>query len=306
MQHKNFMDIKVASEETITGFNPGDHIVIQTKIDGANAAIRYDSKTDSIVAQSRKNILDMTNNLRGFYEFTQLLDKENIKRILGDRYVVFGEWLVRHTVVYPQERYDSFYCYDVYDTELHTYLSQDNVKEFADTLDLTYVWTWYDGKFISWEHCKSFLGYSAYGEVEQEGIVVKNMSLLSQAENRLPVYVKIVNDKFKETKHTKKRVKKPAMDADEYAEVIQQVEEIVTRARVEKIVHKAVDESLIPEIWTTEDLGTIAKCIPKEVVQDCLKEEKEIALQIKDFGKLANKVTMQIVKEMLGEKTKEI
>lgn len=73
MQHKKFMDIQRIKEGIVENFKVGDKIVIEEKIDGANAAIRYDSETNTVVAQSRKNILDISNNLRGFYEFTQTL-----------------------------------------------------------------------------------------------------------------------------------------------------------------------------------------------------------------------------------------
>lgn len=60
MLQKKFMDIsriKEDTEMTITntsGFEVGDHIVIQEKMDGANAAISYDSESNKLVAFSRK------------------------------------------------------------------------------------------------------------------------------------------------------------------------------------------------------------------------------------------------------------
>lgn len=73
MIHKKFMDIQRIKPEYANGFSVDDYIVIQEKIDGCNAAIRYDTETDTIVAQSRKNILGISNNLRGFYEWSQTL-----------------------------------------------------------------------------------------------------------------------------------------------------------------------------------------------------------------------------------------
>lgn len=93
MNHKKFMDIERIKENIIGGFEVGNHIVIQEKIDGANAAIRYDSETNTVVAQSRKNILNISNNLRGFYEWTQTLDVDKVRDILGDNLILFGEWL---------------------------------------------------------------------------------------------------------------------------------------------------------------------------------------------------------------------
>ena len=37
------------------------------------------------------------------------LDKELIKDILGSRLILFGEWLVSHTVVYPDDKYKNAY-----------------------------------------------------------------------------------------------------------------------------------------------------------------------------------------------------
>ena len=108
MQHKKFMDIQRIKEGIVKNFQVGDYIVIEEKVDGANAAIRYDADIDSIVAQSRKNILNISNNLRGFYEFTQTLDVNKVREVLGDNLVLFGEWLVPHTVKYPDEAYNKF------------------------------------------------------------------------------------------------------------------------------------------------------------------------------------------------------
>ena len=104
MNHKKFMDIERIKETNVSGFEKGDYIVIQEKIDGANSAIRYDSENDSVVAQSRKNILNISNNLRGMYEWSQTLDKNKVREVLGNNLVFFGEWLVSHTVKYPNEK----------------------------------------------------------------------------------------------------------------------------------------------------------------------------------------------------------
>ena len=612
MKHKSYMDIKVASPATINGFEVGDHIVIQTKIDGANAAIRYDPETDSIVAQSRKNILDTHNTLRGFYEFTQLLDKDDIKEICRDDWIVYGEWLClsgdtvirktsagknsnymtlremynfkyknsrgedegfkrdypmilhylsknnnqsskakmyddlnikkdslalrtsiekgyviynsqtdicslteigiktywqlrfekswwgrngfpdifsldieqdkiisnkildivytgekevykvitrkgyeikttlehpfltpqgfkslkylkpydcvavtdltnrrghrrlgkgsreilkaqneykkeighceicgrttclalhhkdenylnndisnwqvlcvdchnkihskstkfkgfeydyefdyitdieyigiedcydiamtgnenvanfvadgfivhncKHTVQYPKEAYNKFYVYDTYDTKFGEWLPQKLVENIAIALNLPYIKTWYDGEFISWEHCKSFLPKSVYGEVEQEGIVVKNMTKLNSLDNHEPFYVKIVNTRFKEKMDRKEKKEQSPEELAENERENGKTATIVTPARVEKLIHKCVDEGIIPEAWSAEDMKTIARNVPKMVVEDCLKEEPEIVATIDNFGKRANSLTMKLVKNILAAK----
>lgn len=169
MIHKKFMDIQRIKPEYADGFNVGDYIVIQEKIDGCNAAIRYDTENDTIVAQSRKNILGIGNNLRGFYEWSQTLNKELVKSVLNGNLVLFMEWLVPHTLSYPKERYNHAYCYDVYDTNTEKYLPQSTVQAIVSKLNLTYVPTFYEGKFISWEHCVSFVGKTELGGEQGEG-----------------------------------------------------------------------------------------------------------------------------------------
>lgn len=299
MTHKKFMDIQRIKENYAEGFHKGDYIVIQEKIDGANAAIRYDSETDSIVAQSRKNILDLSNNLRGFWEWSQTLDKELVKSVLGDNLVLFGEWLVPHSVKYPEERYNHAYFYDVYDTSTETYFPQDKVEEIIDKLGLTYVPVFYKGEFISWEECMKYVGQTHLGGEYGEGIVVKNQTRLNDPNTRSPFYLKIVGEKFSETKG-QKHVK--VVDPDKLKSMEENkalAETIVTPARVEKLLNKFVDEGILPEDWGNTEMPIIAKNLTKAIYDDCVKEEPETVKQIGNFGKVANSIAMQIARGIM-------
>ena len=55
--HKKYKDIHRLKTTYANDFSIGNHIIIQEKIDGANACIRYDLENDQIIAQSRKCIL---------------------------------------------------------------------------------------------------------------------------------------------------------------------------------------------------------------------------------------------------------
>lgn len=302
MQHKKFMDIERIKESNTSGFNKGDHIVIQCKLDGANAAIRYDSETDTIVAQSRKQLLSFENNLRGFYEWSQTLDKELVKSVLGDNLVAFAEWLVPHSVKYPEERYNHAYFYDVFDTSIGQYLPQNEVKEIIDKLNLTYVPVFYDGEFISWEECMKYVGQTKLGGEYGEGIVCKNMTRLNDPNTRSPFYLKIVGEKFRETKG--QRHNKP-VDPDKLKSMEENkalAETIVTEARVTKLLNKFVDEGILPEDWGAKEMSIVAKNLTKAVYEDCVKEEPDTVNQIGNFGKVANSVAMQIARNIMESK----
>ena len=252
------MDIERLKDTYVDGFQKGDHIVVQEKIDGANFSIRYDEETDSIRAFSRKKILDLGNNLRGAWEWSQKLDKWLVKKVLGANLVLFGEWLVSHTIVYPDNRYQNAYFYDVWDAESERYLEQDKVEDIVKQLNLIYVPVFYKGDFESWEHLKQFVGRTDLGGQSGEGIVVKSMTRLNDPNTRLPFYTKIVADKFAEKKSVKKF---DEGKLERRAKLQAIVESVVTEGRVTKLVHKMVDEGIIPENWSEHDMGTIAKNI---------------------------------------------
>lgn len=298
MEQKRYMDIERLKDKYIDGFQKGDYIVVQEKIDGANFSIRYDEETDSIRAFSRKKILDLGNNLRGAWEWSQKLDKNLVKEVLGTNLVLFGEWLVSHTIVYPDDRYQNAYFYDVWDTELERYLEQDKVEDIVMRLNLIYVPVFYKGEFKSWEHLKQFVGRTDLGGENGEGIVVKNMTRLNDPSTKLPFYTKIVADKFAEKKSIKKFDGKK-LEKREKLQAI--VESVVTEGRVTKLVNKMVDEGIIPENWDEHDMKTIAKNIGREIYYDCVKEEPETVEQVGElFGKLASGAAIKIVKSILA------
>lgn len=298
MTHKKFMNIERLKEGYAGGFEVGDYVVIQEKIDGANAAIRYDSETDTIVAQSRKNILSLENNLRGFWKWTQGLDKELVKSVLGNKLIAFCEWLVPHSVKYPDEKYNHTYFYDVYNIETESYLPQIEVKEIVSKLGLTYVPVFYEGEFVSWEHCMSFVGRTDLGGEYGEGIVLKNQTKLNNPDTRLPFYVKIVGEKFTETKgHKIKAVDIEKLRSEEENKAL--VETIVTEARVIKLLNKFVDEGVLPEDWGAREMPIIAKNLNKAVYEDCIKEEPDTVKKISNFGKIANNIAMRIARKVM-------
>lgn len=301
MEQKKFMDIERLKESFIDGFQKGDYIVVQEKIDGANFSIRYDAENDTVAAFSRKNPLDFSNNLRGAWQWSQKLDKDLVKDVLRTNLVLFGEWLVSHTIVYPQDKYQNAYFYDVYDVDAKQYLQQDAVKDIVDRLGLIYVPVFYAGEFQSWEHIQQFVGRTDLGGEHGEGVVVKNISRINDPNTRLPFYTKIVGEKFSEKKSVKPKVIDPEKMAErERLQTL--VESIVTEGRVTKLVHKMVDEGIIPEKWDEHDMGTIARNIGKAVYYDCVKEEPDIVGQVgENFGKFANSVAMRIVRSMLTQ-----
>ena len=300
---KHYLDIERLKPSIADGFSVGDEIYIEEKIDGANFSFKYDVASDSIKAFSRKKELDMKNNLRGAWDWAQTLDKELLKHVLlGDRLIVFCEWLVKHTVPYPAERYQHAYCFDIYDTVGKNYLGQYEAMVLAKAIGVEFVPVFYHGDFKSWDDVRSFVGRTDLGGDYGEGIVVKNMRLLKSEGCDDYFYTKIVGDKFSERKGSKEQ-KVPKEQNQEFKRNHELAETIITRARVEKLIHKMVDDGILPEDWGAKEMKIIAQNLFKNLYYDCVKEEKEVVDQIGEtFGKLCGSIGMGIAREILAER----
>ena len=267
-------------------FEPGDIIQITTKIDGANASIAWDETTSKLEIFSRTNLLNSPGALRGFYDYVKTEIEPKTDWSIYKDFVFFGEWCVGHTIKsYNKEWFNKWCVYDIWCKSTGCYVSQEQVKAICKQLSLNYIEELYYGPFISWDHCKSFLNKSiAYGP-EQEGIVIKNQSKLNNENNKAPAYLKIVNECFKESQHSKKDKKTldPEVEAAK-AEAVKLAASIVTEARVRKLILKLVDEGLVPAELQPKDMGTVMKQLPKRCFDDCVKEESETVKLLGEFA----------------------
>lgn len=303
---KKYIDIERVKESYASTFEVGEPIVIQVKVDGSNASIAYDSKTNSLMAFSRRQVLDETNTLNGFWDYVQSLDVKALAEVLGDRYIIFGEWLVKHSVVYPDHMYKKFYMFDVWDKETEQYLTQQDSLAIFDRLKNyipNYVHTLYNGPFVSWEHTLAFLNENIYGESPcMEGIVIKRQDKLWSKSSRLPYYVKVVNEKFSEVHSSKPKTIDPEKLAAREAEQAV-VAEVVTKRRIIKGLEKLIEDNIIPFDWDEHNMKEIAKTLPSFIFKDCQKEEPEVVLCCENFGKICGQLTMRYVRDILQEKS---
>lgn len=261
-------------------FEPGDIIQITTKIDGANASIAWDETTGKLEIFSRTNLLDSPGALRGFYDYIKTEVEPKLDMSKYPNLVIFGEWLVKHSVNYENECYNKWYVYDIWDKRLGQYVCQSIVQDFCREYHLNYVEELYYGPFISWDHCRSFIGKSKVYGPEQEGIVIKNQDKLDAKDWTAPVYIKIVDERFKESQKVKaKRELSPEEVAAKKRGTILAAS-VVTEARVRKIILKLVDEGKLPSVLGPKDMGAVMKQLPKLVFNDVLKEEREVIAQI--------------------------
>lgn len=303
MEQKKYIDIERCKQRYAETFKVGEQIVVQVKIDGSNASIAYDENINSLVAFSRRQELSEKNNLNGFWNFVQTLDVSIFKEILGNRYIIFGEWLTPHAVKYPQQMYNKFYMFDVWDKVVEEYLPQEKSFSIFKKLQpyiTEYVNTLYSGDFISWDALLNLLKENTYGESPcMEGIVIKRQNCLDSKSSRLPFYVKIVSEQFSEVHKSKKQ---KAIDPEAIAKKeanLALAATIVTPQRVQKMIYKFIEDGLLPQDWDEHNLKDISKILPHAIWEDCIKEENETVQQVEDFGKIAAKLSMSIVRDLI-------
>lgn len=294
---KKYVDIERLKDKYALAFTKGEHIVVTEKIDGANASILTNG--GEIVACSRRNELTPDNKLQGFYDFVQTLNAKDIADVLGTNYILFGEWLVKHTIKYPESKMRQFYVFDVFNIETDQYMPWDFTKNVANTLGLNTVPVFYDGPFTSWEDLYALVGKTEMeAEPTGEGIVIKSQDRLDNKFSGTPAYVKIVAKEFSEVHQSKVHEVDPEKIAQKERDIAL-VETIVTERRVEKIIQKLVEDGVIPTDWDEKNLGAIAKVLPKLCFEDCVKEEPEIVSQVENFGKLCASTSMKHAKNLV-------
>ena len=306
---KKYLDIERCKQKYAETFNVGEYIVIQGKIDGSNASIRYDEESGTLKAFSRRLELNADNTLNGFWDYVQTLNLDTFKEILGSRYIVFGEWMgAKHAIKYPENVYGKFWMFDVWDTQTEQYLPYEETRSFYDKLiacgneenKFNFVPVFYIGKFESWEKTSELVGRTEVGaEPTGEGIVIKRQNCLDSKSSRLPFYVKIVSEQFSEVHKSKKQ---RAIDPEAIAKKeanLALAATIVTPQRVQKMIYKFIEDGLLPQDWDEHNLKDISKILPNAIYKDCVKEENETVQQVEDFGKVAAKLSMSIVRDLI-------
>lgn len=125
----------------------GKRLVIEEKMDGSQAGISFDH--EGLRLQSRGHFL--TGGPReaqfGLFKSWAWSVKSELQEILGNRYVMYGEWLwIKHTVFYNSLPH-YFMEFDIYDSETDTWLSTARRRVMLDGSRIVSVKVLADGHF---------------------------------------------------------------------------------------------------------------------------------------------------------------
>lgn len=274
-----------------------DYIVIQEKLDGANASFKLEN--GEIKCFSRNQELSETNNLRGFYQWCQGLDRSK----LNEGWIYFGEWLVPHKIQYPEGRFNQFYLFDISFTDLQVYGFPILIQGIAKRAAIESVPTLYRGSPLSVEEILSYVGKSELGGEEGEGIVIKGTKFNSEFKESN--YIKIVSNKFLERKMEKKIKDK---SSNQMSEEMRFVREFTTEARVEKILYKLVDKGELNLPFKMENMGELIDKVVRDMLIDLLEEDSEFLpsnYNVEDISKALWKVTPLYIKRIIQTQSEQ-
>lgn len=297
MPHRKYEKIhRLGKDETIGILMGTCHI--QEKVDGANASIWFDPADPVLRLHKGSRSQDVTDNpaWKGFCDYVD--NHEGIQGFFKFRpapadYILYGEWLVRHTIAYKELAYRKFYLYDVFCISKNEFLPMDGVYNIADIYKIEIVPLRATLVNPTEESLKQYVGMTDFGD-RGEGIVIKNMDFKNKFGDIS--YAKIVTDTFKEdnavtfggnNKHS-----------DTYWEVYV-MNKYVTLERVRKVIQKA--ESMVDEKLDMKHLPMIMSMVYHDLLSEEIWEiQKKVPnLAFKSLQKLVSKKVKQIFVELL-------
>jgi hypothetical protein len=141
----------------------GRHLVVEEKMDGANAALRFDT-AGALLLQSRGHYLRGGAREKHFAFFKRWASTRAaaLHERLGDRYVLYGEWLyAKHTVFYDALPH-YFLEFDVLDTVDGTFLSTPRRRELLGGVPMVSVPVLHEGALRTHRALTALVGRAAF------------------------------------------------------------------------------------------------------------------------------------------------
>ncbi len=141
----------------------GRHLVIEEKIDGANSAVSF-GENGELLLQSRGHYLSGGGRERHFDLMKQWagVHRDEFYRVLGHRYIMYGEWMYAKHSVYYDALPAYFMEFDILDRETGRFLDTPSRRKLTSKMPVSSVPVLAEGSFQNAEEILSFLGPSNY------------------------------------------------------------------------------------------------------------------------------------------------
>lgn len=293
MKFKSYPKIHRLGKEETDGILDAP-FTLQEKIDGANVSIWLDE--GEVKCGSRTRELPDDESFNGFTAYVKSNPKIKNWLMDNENFTLYGEWLVKHTITYPESAYRKIYLYDIYDNKNERFLTQPVVQKLAEEMGLEYPQIFSENAQLTEEQIKEFVGKTLVPDAANgEGVVIKQHGFKSKFGDL--TYAKVVHEKFKESnaivfggnnKHS------------ESYEEMYIVNKYCTLGRVQKIMQK-----LQPEVDRRLDMqhtGEVAgRCLHDMITEEAWEIfNKGRVIDNKKLKYLASRKFIQIYHDILN------
>jgi len=271
-------------------FNEGT-ITIEEKMDGANVRFMYDSKQEKLRYGSRKRELSDTpeSELGQFKKFVEFIKQINIHDLEPD-FIYYAEYMIPHTIQYDWHKVPLLLGFDVYDTTVGKFISEDLAKiYFSDIgIDFVPIIDKVKAKNITKELLEDIIPESRYYNGKAEGVVFKNYYTQQ--------FAKLVAEEFKEV--NAQIFGKGAKQAKKESPELYIIEKYIPPRRIEKVIQNLINEGYNLDM-------SLMNILPKAVWQDVIEEEavnilnENITLDLRKLRKMIPKKCVNVLQRMM-------
>jgi hypothetical protein len=266
-------------------------VIVQEKLDGANATVAIEPETGRLVIASRNSAVsvagDPPTGFRGLVEY--VLGNDPLQE-LATYYIVRGEWLVPHSVKdYAPDTYKLFYVFDCQEYDDGRYVHPDEWRKMAEALGCFCVPT--IARLLNptaAQIAELSVGSSALGAPKREGVVAKRYGFVNRF-GRV-TWGKVVGEDFQQ----RHRLSMGASRWD--APELRFVADVVTDSAVLKVVGKVSDLHGEPADVRSmaEVLGRLWHEVSREELLDWCDKHKKV-----------DSISLRLLKNLVYQKGRE-
>jgi hypothetical protein len=115
--------------DELRALDSDETLVVEEKVDGANVSLHFEDDRWAPVLQKRSGLIEASERFAQYDVFRNwaLERVESLRPVLGERFVLFGEFLfAQHCVAYTRLP-DLLLVFDVFDKQQQVFLSRDRV-----------------------------------------------------------------------------------------------------------------------------------------------------------------------------------
>lgn len=283
--------------QTSVCFQKGDTVMITEKIDGANTSVRRINGQLHVYGHRQElTASDPT----GFYAF--IMAHKDAFGDLDESHILFGEWLIKHTVQYRPTALRKWYLFDIFDLDFDEFLGLTSAIQFVNGHDLgpdiQTVPVLATRKDVTEANLlKIATSYFDQSKVatngRTEGVVMTDLDThvkINDLDQFGPLRIKVVDSIFKERKATHQRHPKALTSNDK--QLAAWTDCYITTARIRKQLLECRDEGLVPDKMSTAWLRDktlmlkLTAIIKKDAVSETPKAEQPALIEAPAADKL--------------------